>query len=101
LNQQLDNANGELRTLREDVGMLRCHSDIASQEIEDLRDEIERMRSTEDEADSERHRKRQKKGKRLVHSSDNEDEELDEDATRVRIFFNFKLCFSFAKLIFI
>ena len=58
------------------------------------------MRSNEDEVDSEQHRKWRKKGKRPVHSSNDEDEELDENATKVHIFFNFKLCFSFAKPIF-
>ena len=40
------------------------------------------------------------KEKKPVHSSDDKNEELDEDAARVYIFFNFKLYFSFAKLIF-
>jgi uncharacterized coiled-coil DUF342 family protein len=92
LSLQLNNANGELRELRQDVGQLRCHNDIASQEIDDLRTAIERMRSSgtnadsESEGDSDRRRKRRRKGKKPVRSSD-EDDELNEDAARVRNIF--------------
>ncbi|UZO15335.1 uncharacterized protein OCT59_006763 [Rhizophagus irregularis] len=40
LNRQLDNANGELRDLRLDVGQLQSYNNILSQENDGLRHDI-------------------------------------------------------------
>lgn len=49
LNRQLDNANTELRDLRNDVGKLKSYNIVASQEIEELRDEIERLHTVRED----------------------------------------------------
>jgi regulator of replication initiation timing len=93
LGRQLNNANDELRELRTSFGQVTSYNEVLIHENEDLRNEIEYLKSTrkgrrryrgdhETEGDD-----RQVKRSRIVaHSSDGsgEEGENDNEAARVR-----------------
>jgi hypothetical protein len=92
-----------LRDLRHDVSQLQTYHTVASQEIEDLRAEVERLHSTEDlganadiesEEESRSKKRRKSKGKKPIRPrNNNSNEEFgsnsdeDEEAARVRYVF--------------
>ncbi|CAB5197058.1 unnamed protein product [Rhizophagus irregularis] len=90
LNRQLDNANGELRDLRLDVGQLQSYNNILSQENDGLRhrhsSDLQDIEFEEDQRPTKR-----RKGKNLVRDSEDE-MEVDEEEARVRpkILFQYK-----------
>lgn len=97
MNRQLNNANSELRGLRNDIVTLRSRNLVASQEIEDLRGELDRLRSTQEDpgesADIESEeesrpikRKKPRSGRKRERQSEDEEQSsgLDEEGARVR-----------------
>ncbi|CAB4421690.1 unnamed protein product [Rhizophagus irregularis] len=82
LNRQLDNANGELRDLRLDVGQLQSYNNILSQENDGLRhrhsSDLQDIEFEEDQRPTKR-----RKGKNTVRDSGDE-MEVDEEEARVR-----------------
>ncbi|GET56191.1 hypothetical protein GLOIN_2v1836057 [Rhizophagus irregularis DAOM 181602=DAOM 197198] len=83
LNRQLDNANGELRDLRLDVGQLQSYNNILSQENDGLRhrhsSDLQDIEFEEDQRPTKRG-----KGKNLVRDSEDE-MEVDEEEARAEM----------------
>ncbi|UZO05027.1 uncharacterized protein OCT59_025388 [Rhizophagus irregularis] len=99
LNQQLDNANGELHDLRLDVGQLQSYNNILSQENNGLHhrhsSDLQNIKFEEDQRPTKR-----RKGKNLVRDSKDE-MEVDEKEARVRPKILFQcMLLTLAKLIF-
>ncbi|CAB4412917.1 unnamed protein product [Rhizophagus irregularis] len=83
LNRQLDNANGELRDLRLDVGQLQSYNNILSQENDGLRhrhsSDLQDIEFEEDQRPTKR-----RKGKNTVRDSGDE-MEVDEEEARAEM----------------
>jgi regulator of replication initiation timing len=92
LSRQLSNSNDELRELRTSFGQVTSYNEVLIQENEDLRDEIEHLKSTRKGRRRYRDHKTEgddrqvKRSQMVAHSSNESGEEGEDDneAARVR-----------------
>jgi regulator of replication initiation timing len=80
LDRQLGNTNEELRSLQLDIGEMHSCNRSIRRENEELRAEIDEIRSSQSSTDFElRPVKRMKKNKKPIHRSEDPESEEDED----------------------